>query len=237
VPLQTVSAFVPSSAAPSSRYGRYAPREIRTPTTRKGHKALNLARGVPDPSDCGRSAHLIRAAGRSGPGGRDVCCHGVVTTSRCLRCWECCRPFTRGAKRRAPWTTPIGIWKRAPGRSSSGSVKLGPRAELTRAAEGILGAARVPAPRPWPSLDLNTRSSATAGLAVGARAVRRWEDRAWASRQHASPSTATYTSSRRPAREPRERAGGRRERALRGDRDGQPRGHEARSRERPAVGA
>src|SRR5918999_3910732 len=28
----------------------HAPREIRTPTTRKGHKALNLAGGLHDPS-------------------------------------------------------------------------------------------------------------------------------------------------------------------------------------------
>src|SRR5215208_2924603 len=57
----------------------HAPRETRTPPVQTDHKALNLARGLPDPSECGRYAHLIRAAGRSRRGGLGVCCHGVVT--------------------------------------------------------------------------------------------------------------------------------------------------------------
>jgi hypothetical protein len=36
-----------------------APMEIRTPTVQTDHKALNLARGLPDPSECRRCAHLI----------------------------------------------------------------------------------------------------------------------------------------------------------------------------------
>ncbi len=71
--------LVPSSAAPSSRYLRNAPREIRTPTVQTDHKALNLAQDLPDPSERRRNAHLLHAAGRSGRGGRSVCCHGVVT--------------------------------------------------------------------------------------------------------------------------------------------------------------
>jgi hypothetical protein len=35
-----------------------APREIRTPTVQTDHKALNLARGVPYPSDGRRDAHF-----------------------------------------------------------------------------------------------------------------------------------------------------------------------------------
>ena len=61
------------------RRASHAPREIRTPTVQTDDKALNLARDLPDPSERHRYAHLIRAAGRSGPGGRGVCCHGVVT--------------------------------------------------------------------------------------------------------------------------------------------------------------
>jgi hypothetical protein len=45
------------------------------------HKALNLARDLPDPSGWRRFAHLCRAAGRSGLGGRDACCHRVVTAT------------------------------------------------------------------------------------------------------------------------------------------------------------
>jgi hypothetical protein len=59
----------------------HAPREIRTPTVQTDHKALNLARAVPDPSECRRSAHL-------NPGGWTIwtswtgrllsrCCHGI----------------------------------------------------------------------------------------------------------------------------------------------------------------
>jgi hypothetical protein len=58
-----------------------APREIRTPTVQTDHKALNLARDLPDPSGWRRFAHLCRAAGRSGLGGRDACCHRVVTAT------------------------------------------------------------------------------------------------------------------------------------------------------------
>jgi hypothetical protein len=57
-----------------------AERAIGTPTLRTDHNALNLARDLPpDPSECRRNAHLTRAAGRSGPGGRGVCCQCVVT--------------------------------------------------------------------------------------------------------------------------------------------------------------
>ena len=56
-----------------------APREIRTPTVQTDHKALNLARRLPVLSYRRRIALSIREGGRFGPGGRGVCCHGVVT--------------------------------------------------------------------------------------------------------------------------------------------------------------
>jgi len=58
---------------------RNAPRKIRTPTVQTDHKALDLARELPYPSERCGYAHLILAARRSGPGGRGVCCQCVVT--------------------------------------------------------------------------------------------------------------------------------------------------------------
>jgi hypothetical protein len=42
-------------------------------------KALNLARGLHNPSASRGSVRLVHGCGRCGPGGRGVCCHGVVT--------------------------------------------------------------------------------------------------------------------------------------------------------------
>src|SRR4051794_16062530 len=52
---------------------------MRTPTTRKGHKALNLAQFLPVVSYRRGIAHSVRDGGRSGPGGQSACCHAVVT--------------------------------------------------------------------------------------------------------------------------------------------------------------
>jgi hypothetical protein len=58
-----------------------APREVRTPTVQTDHKALNLARFLAVLS-YRPAAHVSSGDdGRSGTGGRSVCCHGVVTGS------------------------------------------------------------------------------------------------------------------------------------------------------------
>ena len=72
------SSRVSASLAPWYQFGTNFFRGGRA-ETRKVTKALNLARDLPDPSECRRYAQLVRAAGRSGPGGQCICCHGVVT--------------------------------------------------------------------------------------------------------------------------------------------------------------
>jgi hypothetical protein len=64
-----------------------APREIRTPTVQTDHKALNLARYLPVLPTNRRSQHPVQGHGRSGLGGRGVCCHGVVTRRSERRRW------------------------------------------------------------------------------------------------------------------------------------------------------
>jgi hypothetical protein len=70
---------VGSNPTPSVRTIGRGGRDFYDSRQPHGHKALNLALHLPDPSECRRSAHVIRKAGRSGPGGQCVCCHGVVT--------------------------------------------------------------------------------------------------------------------------------------------------------------
>ena len=73
------AAFVERAFGCSGRRRVPGKRRSERPLGRHPHKALNLARDLPDPSERRRYAHLIRAARRSGLGGQDVCCHGVVT--------------------------------------------------------------------------------------------------------------------------------------------------------------
>src|SRR5215207_3226260 len=69
-----------------------------------GHprKALTLAYSVPDPSERGRYARLIRATGRSGLAGQRVCCRGVVT--------GCCQPARVAVTALCARTTPGWSW-------------------------------------------------------------------------------------------------------------------------------
>jgi hypothetical protein len=92
-----------------------APREIRTPTVQTDHKALNLAREVPDPSERRGYAHLIRAGGRPGRNGRGVCCHGVVTGPH-LRWRRQARTRLERYAARARWPATI---RREPARRGS----------------------------------------------------------------------------------------------------------------------
>ena len=78
-----------SSAVPGvvARLGCHAIPDTVPKTTAPGlarwgpqaSKGLNLVAGLLVGSIALKSAHLVREAGRIGPGGQGVCCHGVVT--------------------------------------------------------------------------------------------------------------------------------------------------------------